>query len=118
MRMQGCKGHRKKCQSVMNVLVNILDNNLSAFKEAEIIAPLVFSETPKENGQSTIDNVDSKRFVTKISDVSYNFELEDSQCLVSGFLLSVSSVVPVKVSSLLSSCCGDEFSPGLSGKDV
>ncbi|KAJ9087489.1 hypothetical protein DSO57_1032884 [Entomophthora muscae] len=102
----------------MNALVSILDNNLSAFKEAEITAPLVASETPKENGQSIINNIDLNRFVTKISDVGYNFELEDSQYLVLGFLLSVPSVVPVKVSSFLSSCCGDEFSPGLSGKDV
>ncbi|KAJ9072480.1 hypothetical protein DSO57_1027108 [Entomophthora muscae] len=93
----------------MNALVNILDNNLSALKGAEIIAPFIVSETPKENSQSTINNVYSKRFVTKISDVGYNVELEDSQSLVLGFLLSVPSVVPTKVPSLLPSCVGMSF---------
>ncbi|KAJ9086855.1 hypothetical protein DSO57_1039237 [Entomophthora muscae] len=138
----------------MNALVNILDNNLSAPKGAEIIAPFIVSETPKENelptlpsdssvsapkfepglpfvcvdgkssevnvnlnlnqllpfesssSQSTINNKCLKRFVTKISDVGYNVELEDSQSLVSSLLLSVPSVVPAKVPSLLPSCVG------------
>ncbi|KAJ9079950.1 hypothetical protein DSO57_1030230 [Entomophthora muscae] len=149
----------------MNASVNILDNNLSSFKEAEIIAPLFVSETPKGNGlvkmasellgsapnfepgslfdlvdidsskvnvnlnlnqslplkllssQSKINNNDSKRLVTTIGDIGSNNKAGDLLCLVSGLLLAVPSVVPAKISSLLSSCCGDEFLPGLSGKD-
>ncbi|KAJ9084619.1 hypothetical protein DSO57_1022590 [Entomophthora muscae] len=34
----------------MNAFVNILDNNLSTFKESEVIPPLFVSGTPKKNG--------------------------------------------------------------------
>ncbi|KAJ9057579.1 hypothetical protein DSO57_1021268, partial [Entomophthora muscae] len=79
--------------------MNALDNNSSKFKEEEVTAPFFVSETPKKNGQSTVNNVDSKRLGSTPGDVGNNGEAGDLLCPVWGSLVAVPSVVPAKATS-------------------